>query len=236
MRPWQDDQLHLLQSTQHEDELFQEVLALSKQLGFEHCAHGLRLPLPLCEPKIIMHNSYPAVWQTRYQDKKYLAVDPTIQHGIRTPRPLVWSDDVFRSAPEFWEEARSFGLCVGWAQSVRDGAGVCGMTTFARSAEPLTSKELREKEFEMAWLAQTIHVGMTRCLLPKIMPEIDVILSSRERAVLRWTAEGKTAGEISSILNLAERTVNFHIRNAVAKLNAPNKTSAAIRATVLGLL
>lgn len=110
------------------------------------------------------------------------------------------------------------------------------MTSYARSAEPLSLAELKEKERKMAWLTQTIHMGMTRCLLPKIMPEAYLTLSSREQAVLRWTAEGKTAGEISDILHISERTINFHIRNAIAKLDAPNKTSAAIRAAVLGLL
>jgi LuxR family transcriptional regulator len=41
---------------------------------------------------------------------------------------------------------------------------------------------------------------------------------------------------VADILRIAERTVNFHINNAVVKLNANNKTAAAIRAAVLGLL
>jgi len=68
------------------------------------------------------------------------------------------------------------------------------------------------------------------------MPEADAKLSNREVAVLSWTADGKTSNEISCILNITERTVNFHIKNAMAKLNASNKTSAAIKAAMLGLL
>ncbi len=68
------------------------------------------------------------------------------------------------------------------------------------------------------------------------MPEIAVKLSSREVAVLRWTAEGKTSSETSEILGISERTVNFHINNAVTKLNATHKTAAAIRAALLGML
>ena len=40
------------------------------------------------------------------------------------------------------------------------------------------------------------------------MPEVNGLLSNREIAVLRWTADGKTANEISCILNISERTVN----------------------------
>jgi DNA-binding CsgD family transcriptional regulator len=61
-------------------------------------------------------------------------------------------------------------------------------------------------------------------------------LTQREREVLRWTAEGKTAFEIGIIVGLTERTVNFHIRHVLAKFEATNKTQAAVKATVMGLL
>jgi len=90
---------------------------------------------------------------------------------------------------------------------------------------PVTEKELDAKRFKRAWLTQAAHLGMSRCLTPKLIPEAIVKLSNREIAVLRWTADGKTSGEIACILNIAERTVNFHINNVIAKLNATNKTS-----------
>ena len=110
------------------------------------------------------------------------------------------------------------------------------LLTLARSGEPLSEAELEDKGLKMAWLTQIAHLGMSRCLTPKLMPEAGMQLSDREEEVLRWTAEGKTSGEISDILNISERTVNFHIANAVTKLNAANKTAAAIRAAVLGML
>jgi LuxR family transcriptional regulator len=86
------------------------------------------------------------------------------------------------------------------------------------------------------WLTQVAHMAMSHIIVPKLLPELSTDLSSREISVLRWTAEGKTAGEISDILAISERTVNFHINNTMVKLNAANKTAAAIRAAVLGLL
>lgn len=61
-------------------------------------------------------------------------------------------------------------------------------------------------------------------------------LTVREIEVLRWTADGKSAQDIANILSLSKATVDFHVRNAVAKLQVPNKTAAAVRATVLGIL
>ena len=61
-------------------------------------------------------------------------------------------------------------------------------------------------------------------------------LTGRETEVLKWTADGKTAGEISDVLGLSENTIAFHMKNAINKLGAANKTAAVIQAAMLGLL
>jgi hypothetical protein len=40
----------------------------------------------------------------------YCAVDPTVKHALRSPQPILWTDGLFASTAEFWEEARLFGL------------------------------------------------------------------------------------------------------------------------------
>jgi len=236
MKAWQENQLQALQSIQCDQQLFQTILSLSRELGFDHCAYGLRTPLPLTKPKTLTFNNYPIAWQAQYQAKNYLAIDPTVYRAMSSPIPFLWTDHLFSTVPEPWEEARSFGLHYGWAQSFRDVNGTVGMLTLARSNEPITETELEIKIFKMVWLAQTAHLSMSQCLIPRLMPEAGVNLSNREIAVLRLTADGKTSSEISCILNIAERTVNFHIKNSMTKLNTNNKTSAAIKAAILGLL
>ncbi len=236
MKTWQETQLQSLQSIQSEHNIFQKVLSISMELGFDYCTYGLRLAFPLSNPKIVKLSNYPSAWQAQYQAKNYCAVDPTVQHALRSLLPIIWTDELFAPTAELWDEARSFGLRYGWAQSMKEGNGATGMLTLARSHEPLTETELEAKTLQMTWLTQTAHITMSRCLLTKLAPETNAQLSNREIAVLRWTADGKTSGEISSILKIAERTVNFHINNAITKLNATNKTSAAIKAAMLGFL
>lgn len=64
----------------------------------------------------------------------------------------------------------------------------------------------------------------------------DKPLSTRELDCLRWAAQGKTSWETAVILGLAERTVNFHIGNACAKLGVGNRRAAVVTALRLGLL
>ncbi len=59
-------------------------------------------------------------------------------------------------------------------------------------------------------------------------------LSSRERAVVELSAEGKTAGEIAEILTISQRTVHAHLQNASEKLKARNKTQTVVEALRYG--
>lgn len=236
MKAWQEDRFNALLSIESEQELFSRVVDLAKELGFEYCAYGIRMPVPVSRPHVAMFNNYPQKWQQCYNTRGYLQVDPTVQHALKSTLPVVWSNKLFEPAQEMWEEARSHGLRVGWTQASRDPNGAVGLLTLARSTDPLTSGELRASEAKMSWLAQYAHAGMARLLIPKLAPETQAVITTREKEVLRWTAEGKTAYEISKILAVSERTVNFHVNNVVAKLGTSNKTHAAVKAAALGLL
>jgi DNA-binding CsgD family transcriptional regulator len=236
MNAWLEDGLDALLKATSEQDLFKQVAGAARNMGFEYCAYGIRMPVPVSRPRVAMFNNYSSKWQECYDSRGYLQVDPTVQHALKSSLPVVWSNQLFMQAREMWEDARSHGLRVGWAQASRDPAGAVGLLTLARSAEPLTRSELDANQAKMAWLAQYTHAAMARLLTPKLAPETQVALTSREKEVLRWTAEGKTSYEISQILDVSERTVNFHVNNAVAKLGTSNKTQAAVKATALGML
>jgi DNA-binding CsgD family transcriptional regulator len=236
MNSWQEDRLNALLDIESEAELFEEVRQVAYEMGFEYCAYGIQMPVPVSRPTVLMYNNYSEEWQRCYQERGYLSIDPTVRHGLTSTLPIVWSDELFSSAPDLWEEARGHGLHFGWAQASRDRTGAVGMLTLARSVDQLTENELSVNYARMAWLTQYAHAGMSKLLVPQHVPECTITLTQREKEVLRWTAEGKTAGEIAQILGMSERTVNFHINNIVAKFGASNKTQAAVKAAVLGML
>lgn len=78
--------------------------------------------------------------------------------------------------------------------------------------------------------------------LPSTATEADIaqesasLLTNRERECLLWVSAGKTAWETSKILGLSRRTIEFHLRNATAKLKAANKVHAAATAIRSGIL
>ena len=219
-----------------EDVVFEALLRAARDLGFDHCAYGLRLAVPVSNPKVVTLNNYPKSWQRRYQEAGYLRVDPSVRLGHLSQQPLIWTNEMFADTRQFWEEARQHGLCVGWAQSSLDGFGVGGMLTLSRAGEPFTAAELRDKENKMRWLVQAAHLSLSRLMQKKYTRQPDTPLTAREVEVLKWTADGKTAADIGDILSISIPTVNFHIKNAVQKLRAANKTAAVVQALMHGLL
>lgn len=230
---WRGRHLEAMEAAADAAGLFRVLSAAARELGFDYCAYGMRMPLPLTQPATFMVNNYPAEWQARYAQQGYLENDPTVKHGMTSLLPLAWSESLFAGARPLWEEARAYGLQVGWAQASRTPDGAAGLLTLARSHEPLSESELRRSEATMSWLAHAAHQGLSRmqrrdCPTP--------VLSARETEVLRWMADGKTSSEAAAILDLSERTVNFHVANALVKLGAANKTAAVVKAALLGLL
>jgi len=64
----------------------------------------------------------------------------------------------------------------------------------------------------------------------------DIKLTDREREALTWAARGKASGEIATILDISERTVNFHIDNAMRKAGAATRIQAAVKCALLGII
>lgn len=63
-----------------------------------------------------------------------------------------------------------------------------------------------------------------------------IVLTERQREVMSWVAQGKSTGEIATILDIAEATVATHAEGACARLNAVNRTQAVAIAVREGII
>lgn len=231
---WQDSYQQLRVATD-EHQLFEKIAGCAKRLGFEYCCYGIRVPLPVSNPAVAIFDTYPSGWMSHYQQSNFIEVDPTVREGMKSTGLIVWPEAT-SNAPRLWADAYDFGLRVGVAHSSWAAHGVYGLLTMARHADGLTSAECDVLTPQTSWLANLAHALMSEFLVPKLAPEASVTLTPRECEVLCWTGEGKTACEIGQILNISERTVNFHVNNVLLKLNATNKVQAVVKAIAVGLI
>src|SRR5277367_2927027 len=91
------------------------------------------------------------------------------------------------------------------------------------------------KPIDFDVLDAILHARLSRVARLDLWPKL-VELNDREVETLTWAARGKTSSEIAQILNLAKRTVDFHIDNARIKLGAATRVEAAIKAATVRLI
>ena len=236
MNTWQEDLLNLLLIPEASPEaIFGHLQQAAKQLDFEHLAFGFQAPYPVTIPNVTLLNNYPTAWQQRYAQAGYLLTDPTVAHGRQSQSPILWNDQAFASNRALWADAQDHGITTGWAQSCLERTGAGSLLSLCRCTEPLTASELQAKETRMRWLVQVAHVSLSRAILAHEKIAY-AALTKREREVLQWSADGKSAQDIADKLNLSKSAVDFHLKNSIQKLNAPNKTAAVARAALMGWL
>lgn len=230
MNNWQEDLL----TTLSQPHTFEGILHVGEQgikaLGFKNCTWITQLPIPLTRREVfaVANNNDEVTHRVR---TGWYNKAPVFRICADTSRPVMWSGRaegrLFDMNPTMWEEHFSLGRRGGWAQSVRDRIGIYSLF-ITSSDELLETADFEAYQRQLQWLTHAMHFAMFTS-----RDEHEHILSHREREILRWTGDGKTVSEIGMILSLSDGTINFHLRNAMAKLDAPNKTSAVVKAIFL---
>ncbi|MCX2695596.1 MULTISPECIES: LuxR family transcriptional regulator [Ochrobactrum] len=226
-----------LQSSDSADDLFEHIKSYAAQLGFSYVSYAMCVPSLDSISRWIRYETTPVAWQKHYALKKYVEIDPVVRRGMNSIEPLVWSQRLFAEAPQIWADAQEFGLRSAISQPSWAAQGVFGILTFLREKPSLSEGEVSMLRRQMQVVANLLHLAMYEHLdVPSINCVGEVNLTAREREILRWTSEGKTAEIIGTILSISTRTVNFHISNVLSKLVAVNKVQAVAKARTFGLL
>ena len=126
---------------------------------------------------------------------------------------------------------RNYWRTLGFQSFVRVGFEVPDERSFECYLFSSVSWQTRHEPSMVAWSALNIWPELKQKLSAVISP-----LSPRELQCLRFAFAGLTARETADELGCSERTVNFHITNAMGKLKVDNKVAAIQRAILLGCL
>lgn len=178
--------------------------------------------------------TYPADWMLHYQKVNHMPRDPVIARAVSSPLPVMWKR-LSTSIDPVMDEARQHGLASGVTVTVGGKRG------FGGALLSLTSDRPPETTIEMAGRHESYMAGQALLLALHLHEALDnlpssksiktrVLLTTREKDCLQWSAMGKTSWEMAKILNISERTANFHIGNAMHKLGVATRHQAVARA------
>ncbi|KAF2389987.1 autoinducer binding domain-containing protein [Pseudomonas frederiksbergensis] len=237
MEMWMESQLTQLSHANEIDIAYQISLNFIKNLGYKFCAFSITSKTIGTQDHTFNRNNFPPGWNTQYKENKFSAIDPIVAHCNQSMLPVMWTEEVFSKTPWMWQALQQEGLQHGWSQSIHDQeSGLCSILSLARSHCPISAYELYENLGFTVFISRHLH-NLAAKTLPKSAPKpVAPHLSPREVEVLKLSADGKTAYEISIILSLSERTVNFHVHRAIEKLGVCNKTAAVTKAVRHGVI
>jgi DNA-binding CsgD family transcriptional regulator len=207
----------------------------------------------------LLVSTHSAAWIDTYRSENFIISDPCLTAARRTNLPFHWGSIALPAvtgkrkpgAVRTMEAARDFGVNEGLTIPVHynDALGrrytsVCALFW----KDPVTSffANLRHNGVQLhvilLYLAQKIVDLHARDINARARgyglgePDTPQALTDREREVLQWAAMGKTSDETAAILAVSHKTVEAHIKSAMIKLGASNKTQATVQAVYRRLI
>lgn len=221
------------------EEFRAEVVRFTQRLGFETVSAITIIDRGLGRSDFINIDNTPDSYSQGYGDTTMQRRDPVMQHCKRNSVPIIWNQGTYVGigAGELWEEQARFGYHAGIAMALHLPQGLHFQLGVDRD-QPLPNdpNELQRLVADLQLFAVHAQDSAMRLLVPPMLQPERPNLTPRELDSLRWTLEGKTAWEVGAVLGISERTVVFHVTNAMHKLDCVNKQQAAVKALRLGLI
>jgi DNA-binding CsgD family transcriptional regulator len=214
--------------------------AITGGLGLDRFAYYVFRP-PGGQPTPKNVQSYPEDWLIYYDDMGYPYVDATFSTAASTILPYSWSEirldpRLSKRQRTLFDEATEFGLFHGISVPLHGPEGGLAVLSFSSGAS--------EREFDEIWRTRRDDLALVGAYTQEAMlrnaardAEYSPIrLTGRERECLSWTSHGKTTWEVGEILSISEKTVLYHLTNAMRKLDVYSKHHAVVKALIMGLI
>ena len=211
-----------------------------QQLGFDTFIYAVRLPGSFSESRMIVINGgFPEQWLSRYWELGYNLDDPVVGHCVRSTIPIQWRDLMVSKSSlgdRIMNEAADFELRSGISMPVHSAQGELGILSLTLDRRSVAADQATQRALPYVHvLAGYVHEAVRSVAGAGEQP-MGLQLTAREQACLRWAADGKTSWEIGRLLNMSERTVNFHFNNSMLKLDVSNRQHAVAKAVFQGLI
>lgn len=182
-------------------------------------------------------NNYPDDWMDYYLSKNYQHIDPVPKQAFKSGRAFSWED--LRGQTKLTKE-ESLVMHEAEEAELKSGVGIplygVGMEIAGFGLASTDGGIEITKDLLSILQAYARQFHNAYIDLIKTEAEEQVKLTSREREVLLWMAEGKTLPEIAMILNVGEETIRYYKKLIFSKLKANQQTLAVLKAIRAGVI
>jgi DNA-binding CsgD family transcriptional regulator len=182
--------------------------------------------------------SFPDEWVREYSAKNYFYLDHITKETFRTCQARHWAYLTQSYEVNVPKEIKTLNLDLGMKECYTHGANAIKPgqkgSIFCFSGPSIKSDP--RTIVIMEYIIPHLHLALAR-ICDKVQTEKkQVSLTTRELEVLNWLKKGKSSWDMSVILKISERTVNYHVYNILRKLEVVNRPQALAVAAGMGLI
>ena len=191
---------------------------------FEFGAMGM-FESPTCTVLVVKCSTYHRELDGMYRTNGF-KYDPAVTRLWGTESSLTFSVDQPYTQPKVIEDVKKdFGVRTCLSMAVQGEGNT--HTYFACSNFDVKDQPRLRLITEM--VGPHMHLAVIRCVQNDASKgKMKVVeLTEIEVELMKWMSDGKTNWEIGMVLNLAERTVRYHLSNLFQKLGVGSRTQAA---------
>lgn len=214
---------------------------MGNALGYDHVIAEY-VPAKRSGTQVVAVNNYSERWvdESSRLPLEQVLRDPILQHIDTRVDPIVWDERTYTASKlsPLYEAYHSNGIGSGIALSIRGASGDLACVGFSNGTRVEKSEAQPLRQLGSLFVATAaVFNTLKGASRPTIETELKrPTLTPREVECLRWARAGKTSWETSVILGISQATATFHIKNAITKLEATNKTHAVVCAVELGYI
>ncbi len=216
------------------------LVDFAQNLDFELASAAVAVDRPGQQPMFEMIGNTPEAFKNASRDPSNVRRDPVVKRMKSLHVPFFYDQDLYvkEGAGDLWETFAPYGYRTGIAVATHLPGGKHFLLGVDRTKPlPESDEALTRLMADLHLLAVYAQQTAIRVLLQEEAFQAPVPrLTPREREVLQWTAQGKSAWAVGEILNMSEATVQTHLRNVREKMGVSSKHQAILRANALGLI
>jgi DNA-binding CsgD family transcriptional regulator len=173
----------------------------------------------------LVASTYNPDWGLRYEEAKFMRIDPVVEGGVASFVPFDWKSLRWdtRQKKQVLNEAVDFGLGnQGYTVPIRGPNGQFALFTVNKTcSDESWASLIDEKRSDLLVISHFFHQRVLEC--ERIFGDPPrASLSTRERDVLTYLAQGKTRAQLAFDLKISENTLRVYVDSARHKLGALN--------------
>lgn len=183
--------------------------------------------------------SFPEQWCVEYKSRNFAQSDPVVRENFTTYRLQRWSETkkrivITEAQKKIASLCLDFGMKDGYTFGLKPHSKGSNGSMFCFSGPEMENDGKIRAILE--YVIPHLHLALSHVSNGRGPGKDAVSLSDREKEVLNWLKLGKSSWDMSVILGISERTVNYHVYNIMQKLDVVNRPQALAVAARMGLI